>query len=158
MDQERDLARRRERKQYGEEGGEAEPEDEAVAKDTVAPELPAGLPPRPPVKIPTGPLADIPIVVHKRGTAAVNQDVLDRVRKATMTINNRLNKSGELRSGVPIDNKGPDAGAFHATLEINDYPRMSCPSLHLTCLLRFFADLAIHASIRESEVGRYKPH
>ena len=25
--------------------------------------------------------------------------------------------------GVPIDNKGPDAGAFHATLEINDFPQ-----------------------------------
>lgn len=117
------MARRRERKQYGEEGGEAEPEEEAATDETVATELPAGLPPRPPVKIPTGPAADAPIVVHKRGTAPVNQDVLDRVRKATMTINNRLNKSGELRSGVPIDNKGPDAGAFHATLEINDYPR-----------------------------------
>ncbi|KAF8421159.1 hypothetical protein BGX38DRAFT_1280057 [Terfezia claveryi] len=123
LDQERDLARRRERKQYGEEGGEAEPEEEATTNETVATELPAGLPPRPLVKIPTGPAADAPIVVHKRGTAPVNQDVLDRVRKATMTINNRLNKSGELRSGVPIDNKGPDAGAFHATLEINDYPQ-----------------------------------
>ena len=24
---------------------------------------------------------------------------------------------------MPIDNKGPDAGAFHATLEINDFPQ-----------------------------------
>lgn len=124
LDQERDLARRRERKQYGEEGGEAEPEEEATTTETVvASETPAGLPAKPAAKVPTGPAADAPIVVHKRGIAPVNQDVLDRVRKATMTINNRLNKSGELRSGVPIDNKGPDAGAFHATLEINDYPR-----------------------------------
>ncbi|KAF8445549.1 hypothetical protein BGX38DRAFT_1271216 [Terfezia claveryi] len=99
LDQERDLARRRERKQYGEEGGEAEPEEEATTNETVATELPAGLPPRPLVKIPTGPAADAPIVVHKRGTAPVNQDVLDRIIK------------------------GPDAGAFHATLEINDYPQ-----------------------------------
>ena len=52
-------------------------------------------------------------------------------------------KTGELRTGVPIANKGPDAvstflsippnrvtltpkctqGAFHATLEINDFPQ-----------------------------------
>ncbi|KAF8474726.1 P-loop containing nucleoside triphosphate hydrolase protein [Kalaharituber pfeilii] len=122
LDQERDLARRRERKQYGEEGCDGEP-DEEVVTDSVASEiLPAGLPPKPQVKIPTGPSADVPIIVHKRG-APVNSDVLDRVRKATMTINNRLNKTGELRSGVPIDNKGPDAGAFHATLEINDFPQ-----------------------------------
>ncbi|KAI5808819.1 P-loop containing nucleoside triphosphate hydrolase protein [Peziza echinospora] len=124
LDQERDLARRRERKQYGEEGGEAEPEEETTVTEQAASEvLPAGLPPKPPVKIPTGPSADAPIIVYKGAAASVNQDALDRVRKATMTINNRLNKSGELRSGVPIDNKGPDAGAFHATLEINDFPQ-----------------------------------
>ncbi|CRK26097.1 hypothetical protein BN1723_003394 [Verticillium longisporum] len=31
--------------------------------------------------------------------------------------------AGQLRSGQPIDNKGPDAGAYHATLEINDFPQ-----------------------------------
>ena len=30
---------------------------------------------------------------------------------------------GAARPGVPIDNRGPDAGAFHATLEINDFPQ-----------------------------------
>lgn len=34
-----------------------------------------------------------------------------------------MEKLGTLRSGVPIDNKGPDAGAYHATLEINDFPQ-----------------------------------
>ncbi|UZP33445.1 hypothetical protein NXS19_001261 [Fusarium pseudograminearum] len=34
-----------------------------------------------------------------------------------------LDKAGQLRAGQPIDNKGPDAGAFHATLEINDFPQ-----------------------------------
>jgi len=50
-------------------------------------------------------------------------DTLDRVKQATSAIHNRLNITNQLRSGVPIDNKGPDAGAYHATLEINDFPQ-----------------------------------
>ena len=34
-----------------------------------------------------------------------------------------MGRTGQLRPGQPIDNKGPDAGAFHATLEINDFPQ-----------------------------------
>lgn len=52
-----------------------------------------------------------------------SKDPLDRVSSAVSAINSRLNKSGQLRTGQPIDNKGPDAGAFHATLEINDFPQ-----------------------------------
>lgn len=130
LDHERDLARRRERKQYGEEGAEGDDADEVAAADVVAAktETPAAGLPTKPAAATLNP-ADTPIVVHKRtvptpgAAGAVNQDALNKVRAATMTINSRLNKSGELRSGVPIDNKGPDAGAFHATLEINDYPR-----------------------------------
>jgi ATP-dependent RNA helicase DDX46/PRP5 len=48
---------------------------------------------------------------------------LDRVGSAVADIHARLSKAGVMRSGVPIDNRGPDAGAFHATLEINDFPR-----------------------------------
>ncbi|KAF4123363.1 ATP-dependent RNA helicase DDX46/PRP5 [Geosmithia morbida] len=48
---------------------------------------------------------------------------LDRVSSAISAINSRLGKAGQLRAGQPIDNKGPDAGAFHATLEINDFPQ-----------------------------------
>ncbi|KAG6014206.1 pre-mRNA processing RNA-helicase, partial [Claviceps citrina] len=48
---------------------------------------------------------------------------LDKVSTAVSAINSRLGKAGQLRSGQPIDNKGPDAGAFHATLEINDFPQ-----------------------------------
>ncbi|KAI7070052.1 hypothetical protein KC327_g8515, partial [Hortaea werneckii] len=35
----------------------------------------------------------------------------------------RLGARGATRPGAPIDNRGPDAGAFHATLEINDFPQ-----------------------------------
>lgn len=31
--------------------------------------------------------------------------------------------TGATRPGAPADNRGPDAGAFHATLEINDFPQ-----------------------------------
>ncbi|CCE34057.1 related to RNA helicase [Claviceps purpurea 20.1] len=52
-----------------------------------------------------------------------NKGALDKVSTAVSAINSRLGKAGQLRSGQPIDNKGPDAGAFHATLEINDFPQ-----------------------------------
>ena len=52
-----------------------------------------------------------------------SKNPLDKVSSAVSAINSRLGKAGQLRSGQPIDNKGPDAGAFHATLEINDFPQ-----------------------------------
>lgn len=55
-------------------------------------------------------------------TSAAN-NALDKVSSAVSAINSRLGKAGQLRAGQPIDNKGPDAGAFHATLEINDFPQ-----------------------------------
>ncbi|PSR99416.1 hypothetical protein BD289DRAFT_479549 [Coniella lustricola] len=48
---------------------------------------------------------------------------LDKAAQAVNDINARLARAGQLRPGQPIDNKGPDAGAFHATLEINDFPQ-----------------------------------
>lgn len=48
---------------------------------------------------------------------------LDKAASAISEINARLASSGQLRSGQSIDNKGPDAGAFHAKLEINDFPQ-----------------------------------
>ena len=45
------------------------------------------------------------------------------VSEAVAAINARLRKTGDIRGNAPIDNKGPDAGAFHATLEINDFPQ-----------------------------------
>ncbi|KFA66285.1 hypothetical protein S40285_01863 [Stachybotrys chlorohalonatus IBT 40285] len=52
-----------------------------------------------------------------------SKDPLDKVSSAVSAINSRLGKAGQLRAGQPIDNKGPDAGAYHATLEINDFPQ-----------------------------------
>jgi len=54
---------------------------------------------------------------------AAKGGALDKAASAISEINARLAKAGQLRPGQPIDNKGPDAGAFHATLEINDFPQ-----------------------------------
>ena len=35
----------------------------------------------------------------------------------------RLSKKGMIHAGQPIDNKGPDAGLYHSTIEINDFPQ-----------------------------------
>lgn len=71
----------------------------------------------------------LPITVYKTeqpeaGTSkAKSNDPLEAVRKAASKIDGRLTQRNQLRPGQPIDNKGPDAGAYHATLEINDYPQ-----------------------------------
>ena len=69
------------------------------------------------------------ITIHKRvdsptaGPGGNGNDPLDKVAERINSINQRLGRAGQLRQGQPIDNKGPDAGAFHATLEINDFPQ-----------------------------------
>ncbi|KAK3072308.1 pre-mRNA processing RNA-helicase, partial [Teratosphaeriaceae sp. CCFEE 6253] len=50
-------------------------------------------------------------------------DPLAKVNAAVANINSRLGAKGAARPGVPSDNRGPDAGLFHATLEINDFPQ-----------------------------------
>ena len=103
--------------------------------------------PTPLAGVPKGIDLDGKIVVHKtEASAASSNNALDKVSQAISSINERLSKNKELRqgmycedleiwvalsicarltkaAGVPIDNKGPDAGAFHATLEINDFPQ-----------------------------------
>ncbi|KAK5168244.1 pre-mRNA processing RNA-helicase [Saxophila tyrrhenica] len=55
-----------------------------------------------------------------------SESVADRIAKAkaaAATIGTRLGKSGGTKSGTPMDNRGPDAGEYHAILEINDFPQ-----------------------------------
>ncbi|KXJ95787.1 hypothetical protein Micbo1qcDRAFT_157855 [Microdochium bolleyi] len=54
--------------------------------------------------------------------ATTSNNPLDKASAAINAINARLGK-GQTRAGQPVDNKGPDAGAYHATLEINDFPQ-----------------------------------
>lgn len=135
LDQERDAARNRERKTYktGEEGEEEEKEEkkEKEGEDLftkAASTVQAAGTPTPTPGVPKGIDLDGKITVHKTekqetSTTAASKNPLDKVGSAVADIHARLNKAGVMRSGVPIDNKGPDAGAFHATLEINDFPR-----------------------------------
>ena len=136
LDQERDAARTRERKTYktGDEGEdedekekEAEKGEEAFNKvlssvqSTSTGQLPG---------VPKGIDLDGKITVHKtERDPNAPKNPLDKVGSAVADIHARLSRAGVMRSGVPIDNRGPDAGAFHATLEINDFPRKfsTCP-------------------------------
>lgn len=133
LDQERDAARTRERKTYktGDEPDDDEKEDKgkddegddlitkAASTVQAATAPPATLP-----GVPKGIDLDGKIIVHKsEAPSDGSKNPLDKVGRAVANIHDRLSKNRELRQGVPIDNKGPDAGAFHATLEINDFPR-----------------------------------
>ncbi|KAE8159956.1 Pre-mRNA-processing ATP-dependent RNA helicase prp5 [Aspergillus tamarii] len=130
LDQERDAARMRERKTYktGDEGEEEEEKEEkneqaeerfnkalSSVQSAAAPSLPG---------VPKGIDLDGKITVHKtEKDANGTKNPLDKVGSAVADIHARLSRAGVMRSGVPIDNRGPDAGAFHATLEINDFPQ-----------------------------------
>uniref|UniRef100_L2FCC6 RNA helicase n=1 Tax=Colletotrichum fructicola (strain Nara gc5) TaxID=1213859 RepID=L2FCC6_COLFN len=99
LDAEREAARLRERKTHKAEGEEDDVKEEKTEEDK-----------------------------GKDAASAIKSAVsaikpLDAVSAAISAINERLGKAGQLRSGQPIDNKGPDAGAYHATLEINDFPQ-----------------------------------
>ena len=143
LDQERDAAKARERKTFktGEEGDEQEEKEEGTGKDVkvgddifakaasgvkafdATPSTSNNVP-----GVPKGIDLDGKITVHKteRAEPAASSgptNQMDKVAAAVGAINQKLSKAGVMRSGVPIDNKGPDAGAFHATLEINDFPR-----------------------------------
>jgi len=131
LDKEREEARNRERKTHKTDGDEEDEKEEKDDEDIVlkaASTVQSASAPTPiPSGIPKGIDLDGKITVHRTETAAssgnASKNPLDKVASAIDAINSRLNKTGQLRSGVPIDNKGPDAGAFHATLEINDFPQ-----------------------------------
>lgn len=134
LDQEREAARVRERKSHRTEGEDEEENEEDKAKEdkkadkalsaiqaaaSAVSSRDAAAPPKP------QPDLEPKFTIHKREDPPPNSanNPLDKVSSARDAINARLGKSGQLRPGQPIDNKGPDAGAFHATLEINDFPQ-----------------------------------
>lgn len=47
----------------------------------------------------------------------------EKAMAAANKVDGRLSRKGMIHHGQPIDNKGPDAGAFHSTIEINDFPQ-----------------------------------
>ena len=132
LDAEREAARMRERKTHKAEGEEVEEDkddkkekddDEKVEKALSAIQKAASG-----VQTRAKEIGDEPLGVVKQGPAPgsdkdKNRNRFDQVNTAASAINSRLGKAGQLRAGQPIDNKGPDAGAYHATLEINDFPQ-----------------------------------
>ncbi|OAL69664.1 pre-mRNA-processing ATP-dependent RNA helicase PRP5 [Trichophyton violaceum] len=132
LDQERDATRNRERKTYktGEEGEDEDKEEDKKEKEadlfSRAASAVQSSTATPALGTPGGVDLDGKITVHrtqKDTSSSAGKNTLDKVGSAVADIHARLNKAGVMRSGVPIDNKGPDAGAFHATLEINDFPQ-----------------------------------
>ncbi|KAI1143422.1 P-loop containing nucleoside triphosphate hydrolase protein [Hypoxylon sp. FL0543] len=131
LDQEREAARLRERKSHRTEGDEEEDKKEEKAGEdkkgdkalSAIQTAASGI-----ISRDTAPKVDLEpkFTIHKREDAAPSSGAnnpLDKVSSAINAINARLGRAGQLRPGQPIDNKGPDAGAFHATLEINDFPQ-----------------------------------
>ncbi|KAL1382605.1 P-loop containing nucleoside triphosphate hydrolase protein [Phyllosticta capitalensis] len=130
LDRLRDSERKAQRKNFnlGDEEEEEE-EEETVVAPKVVKNTNTDFKPTEPLKgVPKGVDLDGPIVVHKTevpasGSGGKSNDPMERVRAAASKVDNRLTQRNQLRPGQPIDNKGPDAGAFHATLEINDFPQ-----------------------------------
>ena len=131
LDQERDAARNRERKAF-KTGDEPEEEEKTEEKEEEIVVKPAGTSSAPIPGVPKGIDLDGKITVHRTEPApaaaagtgsSASKNPLDRVGSVAADISSRLTATGVPRPGVPIDNKGPDAGAFHATLEINDFPQ-----------------------------------
>ena len=162
LDQERETARNRERRTYktGEEGEDEEEKEDQSAQDeerfnkALSSVQSAAAPPPQLVGVPKGIDLDGKITVHRteRDTSD-GKNALDKVGSAVADIHARLSKAGVMRSGVPIDNRGPDAGAFHATLEINDFPRKF--SLLNS---RLYMKNTSNNFYRESPLGRHQPH
>lgn len=123
LDQEREAARMRERKTHKAEGEEEDFKEDSKPTEEDKSKSGASI------------KAAVSAIVSREAAKAQaeagtnakeapnSKDPLDKVSSAVSAINSRLGKAGQLRTGQPIDNKGPDAGAFHATLEINDFPQ-----------------------------------
>lgn len=133
LDKDREAARMRERKTHKAEGEEDDFKEDEAAEDAKKEKAKSAIEaavsaivardaPKPDgAATPTAPAEG----AAKGGvTASTGKGgALDKAASAISEINARLARAGQLRPGQPIDNKGPDAGAFHATLEINDFPQ-----------------------------------
>jgi ATP-dependent RNA helicase DDX46/PRP5 len=136
LDKEREAARVRERKTHKAEGEEDDFKEEETAEDAAKKDkaksaieaAASAIVSRESAKTEAGEAKPSPAVAEGavKGGVTVNAGkggALDKAASAISEINARLARAGQLRPGQPIDNKGPDAGAFHATLEINDFPQ-----------------------------------
>ncbi|KAF2401542.1 P-loop containing nucleoside triphosphate hydrolase protein [Trichodelitschia bisporula] len=127
LDQDRDAVRSLQRKAFktGDEPDEDDKENGKKDKDVLlnGPSEVVSSSSASASRVPKEIAIDAEIVVHRTEAPKADGNPLDKVKGVTSFINQRLTQTNRLRPGQPIDNKGPDAGAFHATLEINDYPQ-----------------------------------
>lgn len=144
LEADRDAARLRERGLYKTGDEPEENEEKAKAKDAkekkddivvhslkeakAAAAAAAAEPPKPVAPKPSAsgaPVIDLDakINVIKKEAAEPTANRMATVSEKVAAINARLRKNGDIRGNAPIDNKGPDAGEYHATLEINDFPQ-----------------------------------
>lgn len=100
LDEARDSARKRERKAYGEEDGDEEESSSAPTATNGAEDAAESL------GFKIG-----PAVINKGHHASTEE----KMRK----------QQGVLKVGAAPDNRGPETSAFHATLEINDFPQQA---------------------------------
>jgi ATP-dependent RNA helicase DDX46/PRP5 len=136
LDDKRATERKRERATYKTGDGDDEEEEDKESKEEASEErfnkalssVQSAATPAPTSAslpgVPKGIDLDGKITVHRtEKDPNGGKNPLDKVGSAVADIHARLSRAGVMRSGVPIDNRGPDAGAFHATMEINDFPR-----------------------------------
>ena len=135
LDKDREAARLRERKTHKTEGEEDDAKEEEADKEnkdkkakTAALSAASAIVSRDAAKAEveeakSGAETAEPGTPSASAPTAAAGGALDKASSVISEINKRLARAGQLRPGQPIDNKGPDAGAFHATLEINDFPQ-----------------------------------
>ena len=167
LDDKRATERKRERAAYKTGDGDDDEEEDKEAKEEASEERfnkalssvqSAAAPAPAPASVslpgvPKGIDLDGKITVHRtEKDPNSGKNPLDKVGSAVADIHARLSRAGVMRSGVPIDNRGPDAGAFHATMEINDFPRKFLfPNQNRKELLTIYV-------YRKSTLGRYQSH
>lgn len=129
LDKERDAARQRERKAHKAEGEEDEEDDKPKHDDrtqkaaSAVQSAASAIVSRDAARADPAKLAAAKAAELAAAQADPNNP-LAKVSSAIDLINARLGRTGtQPRAGQSLDNKGPDAGAYHATLEINDFPQ-----------------------------------
>ncbi|KAF2200334.1 P-loop containing nucleoside triphosphate hydrolase protein [Delitschia confertaspora ATCC 74209] len=127
LDAERERDKLREKRLFktGDEKDEEEEEDKApVTSAIVKKDTPTPAAATPQQATPSG-LPSLGAIVVKKTErpGPEGSNPAEAAKQAALAIGSRLGKKGQIYPGQPIDNKGPDAGAYHATVEINDFPQ-----------------------------------